>query len=422
MTLSNRKTLFLVGGMLLTGTANTLLNKVQDMQCVDKCDEPNPKDRVYFEQPVFQTLNMFIGEFMCLVTVGLLSLRDRYQSRRYGQGKSPPPLYSPLPRDGSDVSSQDDDTTLAPTTTPALTGWKRCLLWLPTLCDICGTTLMNVGLIYCSASVYQMLRGAVVLFSGIFSVLFLRHHMHLHQWAALVAVMLGVGLVGMSSILAPVPTKQQASTSISPESSAEIEEAAEATLGVFMVLAAQIFTASQFVIEERILSRYRVEALHAVGLEGLFGIISVLTALPFLHLWIGRHHPGGYFDIPEGWDQFTRVPGVWISGVAIAISIAFFNWFGLSVTRTVSATSRSTIDTCRTLFIWMVSLGLGWESLHWGSSTMQVTGFAILIYGTFLFNGVVKPPSFLLSPSSSSEGHPRGQDGETHPILPREVE
>lgn len=65
-----------------------------------------------------------------------------------------------------------------------------------------------------------------------------------------------------------------------------------------------------------------------------------------------------------------------------------FNFFGLSVTRTVSATSRSTIDTCRTLFIWIVSLGLGWETFKW----LQVLGFALLVYGTFLFNGLVQPP------------------------------
>jgi len=58
------------------------------------------------------------------------------------------------------------------------------------------------------------------------------------------------------------------------------------------------------------------------------------------------------------------------------------------VTRTVSATSRSTIDTCRTLFIWIVSLGLGWESFKW----LQVVGFILLVYGTFLFNGIVKVP------------------------------
>jgi hypothetical protein len=33
-------------------------------------------------------------------------------------------------------------------------------------------------------------------------------------------------------------------------------------------------------------------------------------------------------------------------------------------------------------------LGLGWESFKW----LQVVGFAFLVYGTFLFNDIVKPP------------------------------
>jgi hypothetical protein len=65
------------------------------------------------------------------------------------------------------------------------------------------------------------------------------------------------------------------------------------------------------------------------------------------------------------------------------------------VTRSVSATSRSTIDTCRTLFIWLVSLGLGWETFKW----LQVVGFVLLVYATFLFNGLVQPPFKFLRPS-----------------------
>lgn len=76
-----------------------------------------------------------------------------------------------------------------------------------------------------------------------------------------------------------------------------------------------------------------------------------------------------------------------------------FNFFGLSVTRTVSATSRSTIDTCRTLFIWLVSLGLGWESFKW----LQVVGFALLVYGTFVFNDIVRPPLKACLPRDETE-------------------
>jgi len=54
----------------------------------------------------------------------------------------------------------------------------------------------------------------------------------------------------------------------------------------------------------------------------------------------------------------------------------------------VSAAARSTIDSCRTLGIWLVSLGLGWEKFRWG----QVIGFGILVYGTFVFNEIARFP------------------------------
>lgn len=79
------------------------------------------------------------------------------------------------------------------------------------------------------------------------------------------------------------------------------------------------------------------------------------------------------------------------------------------MTRTVSATSRSTIDTSRTLFIWLVSLALGWESFKW----LQVVGFALLVYGTFLFNDIVRPPLKACLP--------RGEDADRQAlVLPEE--
>lgn len=84
------------------------------------------------------------------------------------------------------------------------------------------------------------------------------------------------------------------------------------------------------------------------------------------------------------------IPQVLYAGIGITISISFFNYCGLSVTRNISATSRSTIDTCRTLFIWIFSLAFGWEHFSW----LQVVGFIVLIYGTFVFNDVVILPGF----------------------------
>ncbi|KAI9104434.1 hypothetical protein DFS34DRAFT_194009 [Phlyctochytrium arcticum] len=370
----------LVLGMLFTGTINTILNKLQDMTCVGNCDDPDPSKREYFEQPLWQTLNMFVGEALCLVVYYAGVLMEKRRAAQL-EGYHPIAVH---PEDPTSVIADTIDSPLrASEGTPLvevsklqpLTGYNNLLLWLPTLCDMTATTLMNIGLIHISASIYQMLRGSVVLFTGTLSVYFLGRRHPLYRWFALMMVFLGVGVVGMSSIVeAPDPAKGPVKSSF---------------VGVLLVVLAQTFTALQFVIEEKIMGHYELPPIKAVGLEGLFGLITVGIAMPTLYAAFGVNQHN-FFDLPEGFQQMFGHSQVLWAGIGIIFSIAFFNWFGLSVTRSISATSRSTIDTCRTLFIWMISLGLGWETFRW----LQVLGFVILIYGTFLFNDVVRPPPF----------------------------
>lgn len=112
-------------------------------------------------------------------------------------------------------------------------------------------------------------------------------------------------------------------------------------------------------------------------LEGFFGLVTTLAAMPILHVFFRDRSP--YFDMPRGWHQITSTPMVIYLSIAICFSIGAFNYFGLSVTSRVSATTRSTIDTCRTLGIWIVSLIVGWERLVWPFSLLQVAGFAMLV-------------------------------------------
>ena len=124
--------------------------------------------------------------------------------------------------------------------------------------------------------------------------------------------------------------------------------------------------------------RYSVSPLVAVGYEGLFGTISILMFIPILAIpSVSAMSP--FFDFPRGWHQTIDTPSVLYSGLAICVSISLFNFFGLSVTRHVSATARSLTDTCRTLSIWIISLGLGWEKLVFPISLLQVLGFSFLV-------------------------------------------
>jgi len=197
-----------------------------------------------------------------------------------------------------------------------------------------------------------------------------------------------------------------------PPEPIETPEPTTVLVGVFFILFAQIFTATQFVVEEKIMGTYSVAPLVAVGYEGLFGVLSILLFIPILSMpAIASRSP--FFDLPRGWHQMVDTPTVMYSGLVIACSISLFNFFGLSVTRHVGATARSLTDTCRTLAIWIISLGLGWEKLLFPISLLQITGFSLLVYGTFLFNNLVRtPPCLPGAPAHAAERESDEEEGE----------
>lgn len=289
---------------------------------------------------------MFIGEMGCWLFVGGFEIYKRYLS------KSTPAQngYTAVPvdgnEDGGDADVDGDGESIRSTTpiNPAvkamsvndegripLVGWRVLLLSLPAICDICGTTLMNVGLLFVVPSIYQMTRGALVLFVGLFSVIFLRRRLHLFQWFALVTVVVGVGIVGLAGAIYKDHKAAPSAMLMAREAMAVVireartPEAVRAIIGVFLIAGAQIFTASQFVLEEYILHKYALEPLKVVGWEGLFGFLVTVLGMVILHLAVGRTPTGryGYFDLVEGWREITHYKPIGVSSVLIMISIGY---------------------------------------------------------------------------------------------------
>jgi len=345
----------------MTRTEWLLTIYLQDMQCVADCDTPHPKT---FEQPVLQTLQMFIGESGCWLVVFASALFKRFTK----SGSAQEAEYTAVGhRDSSDEedaagSDMDDDiahgnlsasqTLIDPTNIPTkpfadaedltnerqpLTSWKITLLALPAICDILGTTLMNAGLLFVAASIYQMTRGALVLFVGLFSVIFLHRHLGAWKWGSLFIVVAGVALVGLAGVLEKGPPSVPGDVRPGPDvhenlirnyaraavGALETHTPAETIIGITMIAGAQIFTASQFVLEESIMERYSMEPIQVVGWEGVFGFLVTLLATGILHLAIGRtaRGQGGYFDAREGFHQIFTNRAIAVTSLLIMVSI-----------------------------------------------------------------------------------------------------
>jgi drug/metabolite transporter (DMT)-like permease len=185
---------------------------------------------------------------------------------------------------------------------------------------------MNVGLLFVAASIYQMTRGALVLFVGLFSVLFLRRKLFLYQWSALFIVVLGVALVGLAGALFSGGTGHDITQDDGVVyADARTPEAVQTIIGVLLIAAAQIFTASQFVLEEWILENYAMDPLQVVGWEGIFGLSVTVISMVMLYLAVGSTDAGryGYFDMKEGWHEVSTNRAVAMSSILIMISIGY---------------------------------------------------------------------------------------------------
>ena len=335
------------------------------MQCVGNCDSPDPKARRHFEQPVIQTAQMFIGEMGCWLVVGFSLLYERYIAAAKSSGYQPvadgtdtdPSGRVEEPdgfNDAGDVTNSNNIVkSLVTGTEPnriPLRGVKIALLAIPASCDIAGTTLMNVGLLFVAASIYQMTRGALVLFTGVLSVVFLRRHLAKYKWAGLFVVVAGVAIVGLAGAIAkdhkavpgagpshPTDSWQHdlqthIRRTVDSIRSADVDAvissrktplALQTIIGVLLIAFAQIFTATQFVVEERIMERFSIGPLEMVGWEGIFGFSVTLVGMVILHFAIGQTSAGryGYFDMKEGLRELVEYPAIGISSVLIMISI-----------------------------------------------------------------------------------------------------
>ena len=70
------------------------------------------------------------------------------------------------------------------------------LLAIPTVFDLVATVLMNIGLLSVTASVYQMMRGAEMLFAALFAVIFLHRALNrFHLLGILCCVVRACGLL-----------------------------------------------------------------------------------------------------------------------------------------------------------------------------------------------------------------------------------
>lgn len=329
--------------MVVTGSINTLSTKWADRAEAVGSDEVKRK----FDHPFLQAVGMFIGEFSCLIVYLLIPLvtGQRRQTEEEGGSRK----FNPL-------------------------------IFLPAaMCDMCGTSIMYIGLNLTYASSFQMLRGAVIIFTALLSVAFLGRVIKKHMWVGMLTVIVGLLLVGLADIVFGSKDSSKTDTN-------------GIIAGDLLIIMAQIIVSVQMVYEERVINRRNIHPLAAVGWEGFWGAIVLgLLLIPFYYIKAGQFSNTAEHrleNVPDAFKQMGNNPVIIAATVGNILSIAFFNFAGISVTKELSATTRMVLDSVRTLVIWVITLALSWQDFQY----LQVFGFILLILGMMLYNDIIIMP------------------------------
>merc|ERR1719382_1099398 len=240
-------------------------------------------------------------------------------------------------------------------------------------------------MMYVNAAVWQMMRGSIIIFSAVLSVSFLRRRLHGFHWLGVAITTVALLLIGLAAIL-------------EEPSSHHPGQGSDATIGVALVVLAQVFAAFQMTFEEYLLTGYEVSSMLTVGMEGTWGcllmagILSVMTSIP------GSDH-GAYESLPEGLHMISGSAQLEVLICTYMLSIAFYNFTGMQICRKLSAVTRCLVDSMRTAVVWGLQLALYyyWSPQYghpWTDySYLQLLGFLLLVLGTLVYNGVVKVPA-----------------------------
>lgn len=318
-----------------------------------------------FDHPFVQAVCMFMGEFLCLVAHMITKKR-----------RTPTP---------GEIAAEESGVAAPVSSNCRAVDNGTFWFLLPACCDMCGTGTMYAGLCLSYASVFQMLRGSVVVFTAFLSCIFLKRTIFMYQWFAVFLVVVGVFIVGVTSL---------------GDSGGGGKDPTGVAIGNMLIILAQVIVAVQMCIEEKIMSVYQTPALKVVGLEGTYGFCILGTLL--IPMYYIRIEGVPFENAP---DAFAQASENWVIVLAMlgnVLSIAFFNFFGISITKNMSASHRMVLDSVRTLLVWAISLSLGWEKFH----AMQLLGFAVLSCGIAVYNEVITLRKFFKYPEAAEEQRP----------------
>ncbi|BFU20243.1 hypothetical protein EHI8A_088120 [Entamoeba histolytica HM-1:IMSS-B] len=336
---------------IICGTLSITLSKT----CYTLQAENFENDLVYFRKPLFFNSLMFFS--MALCTFPYLLLKYVFSDKM-----SKPKEY---------------------------TNKHLLYLFFPALLAFSATYLQNIGLVYIHGSVFQMLRGSVIIFIALLQYFIKKRKLLLHQIIGVLIVVVAIALVGSSSFMIPSNKNPGATT-----------HSIHKFIGISCILFAQLLNACSGLVEESLLHDAEIPPSLIVSVEGWFGVLFSVVTILFLQFMPIPADTLIKENTAETLLMMVRKPTIYALVNAYVLVVLFFNLTGMTITSQINALTRNVIDPLRMITIWLTGLFIHYvitnklgEALSW-ATLIQVFGFIVLAIGFFVYAGIIPLPFF----------------------------
>ena len=133
-----------------------------------------------------------------------------------------------------------------------------------------ASALLFFALTQSAASVFQMMKGSIVLITAGFGVIFFKEKRYCFHWLALMFIVVGLATVAAVAIES------------SEEDKVKVDSVATRTtvLGVTVLIISQCLNGALLITEEKILRGHDIDPLYIVGFEGFWGCLFMSILLP----------------------------------------------------------------------------------------------------------------------------------------------
>ncbi|KAA6383605.1 MAG: Solute carrier family 35 member, partial [Streblomastix strix] len=325
--------IFYMSMFLIFGAANSLLSKLlYKTTSVNFYGVETP-----FEKPNFQNWAMFVGMMSVFVPE---FLRRCYVRRKEKEDEPSYGEIEPLilkETNGGYLNEQQ----------PKQRDWTWLKIIVPGLCDMTATLMMNAALVNLPVSIWQMLRGSIIIFTALLTVFYRKRCLYMQQWIGVAAVVIAIVMLGIAATL----------TSAQEGDTSKKTPIGLVLIGCILVIFAQAIQGFQTIVEETLLHDSTTPPMTVVGWEGFWGFMMCTFFMVPLTYFI-RSTPGNGLteDFIDTWVMLSNNYLIIIFAVGFFFSILMFNVFGMFIINSTSALTRNVLDPMRTLVIWIVSV------------------------------------------------------------------